>query len=104
LSFVLLINRALLTNQSGLDLIYRENGSRERELVVKKITPKSPASELQREGLKVGSVITEFDEIPVSELDEWQVLRRLSGAYGKKVIIQWQTAAGPKLSSFQLKN
>lgn len=98
------LDRALLTNQSGLDLIYRENGSRERELVVKKITPKSPASELQREGLKVGSVITEFDEIPVSELDEWQVLRRLSGAYGKKVIIQWQTAAGPKLSSFQLKN
>lgn len=80
-------------NKSGLNLVYKSIRG-DRMLVVAQIKPGSPAASLIRQGMKVGTVITQLDSQDPSELDLWQVNRRLGGAYGDRVSLQWETRSG----------
>ncbi len=69
----------------------------QRVLVVRALSPKSPAAaSLAKGGLRPGMEIEQIDDIAADELDEWQVEQRLAGAYGQAVKLSWRTRAGMK--------
>ena len=82
-------------NRTGLSLHYDfRNG--DRALLVTAIRPASPAYRALHPRMRVGHAILEIDEIPVSDLDEWQVERHLAGDYGTQVKLSWTTVISPK--------
>ncbi|MBI2711306.1 MAG: PDZ domain-containing protein [Bdellovibrio sp.] len=66
----------------------------DRYLEVRQIQPKSPAAKLLKDGLRVGTVITQIDSKDSADLDTWQVIRYLSGDYGSEISLQWETKDG----------
>lgn len=89
-------------NESGLKLKYILKDG-DRVLKVNQIRPKSAAAELVKLGLRPGSVITQVDSKDASEMDYWEVDRRLSGEYGEVVALQWMTKQGLKTASLKVK-
>ncbi len=89
-------------NTSGLRLAFEVQGG-ERVLRVVSIGSKSPAKNLIRDGLKAGTVITQVDSIPAEDIDLWEVNRRLAGAYGPQVTLQWEAKKGLKNAPIQVR-
>jgi hypothetical protein len=85
-------------NQTGLRLEYVMNKDEDRKLIVRSITKGSPAAKLEKEGLRPGSVITQFDEKEPQDIDFWEVEKRLAGEYGEWVTLQWRTKKGLKMA------
>ena len=95
--------KSILTNQSGLDLAYSFNAENDRVLRVKRIRPGSlAATQLGYEGLKVGMQVLQIDDKPTEEIDSWEIERRLSGAYGSTVTLQWKNKTGLKVAPLDL--
>ncbi|MCM2323450.1 MAG: hypothetical protein NDJ90_09335, partial [Oligoflexia bacterium] len=83
-------------NRSGLELRYVDKRG-ERQLVVAAIRKGSPAEALRKAGLKPGDVIEELDSRPATELDLWEVERRLGGVYGDTVTLLWGSEKSVKV-------
>ncbi|MGK5089771.1 hypothetical protein WDW86_19645 [Bdellovibrionota bacterium FG-2] len=82
-------------NQSGLTLKYDYRDS-ERVLLVVAIANNLPAQRLLKEGLRPGMVITEVDGKPSDEFDQWDIVRKLSGASGEQLTLTWEKKAPGK--------
>jgi hypothetical protein len=78
----------LVQNRSGLTLEFQYHNG-ERVLRVLGIHGKSEASKLPHAGIQVGTLITKIDSKDVSEMDQWEVDQRLSGAYGPTAVLEW---------------
>jgi hypothetical protein len=83
------LNTPLVQNRSGLTLEFQYHNG-ERVLRVLGFHGKSEASKLPHAGIQVGTLITKIDSKDVSEMDQWEVDQRLSGAYGPTVTLGWQ--------------
>lgn len=88
-------------NKSGLSLKYEMKGN-ERVLRVVELRPHAPSSALARAGLKAGMFVTQVDSKLIEEMDQWEVDRRLAGAYGPQVTLQWRVKKGFKVVPMQL--
>lgn len=96
------LDAPILKNQSGLHLKYfREDG--DRVLRVVEIEPSSHATALIRQGMRVGTRILRVDFQPASEMNIWDVERRLAGAFGDSVTLEWPAKKGRELKVVPLK-
>jgi len=84
------ISAPILVNRSGLELEFVLDQDGERLLRVDRIREGSPATKLQAQGLKPGSVVTRVNGVESDDLDLWQVEQLLSGASGLEVTVQWK--------------
>jgi len=95
-------NKKILKNQSGLKLAYTyKNG--ERALRVQNVHSKKASKKLIREGLKVGDYLTQVNDRLAKEMDHWEVQKYLSGDYGKKITLHWETEDGIKIVPFEVR-
>lgn len=81
-------------NRTGIGLSFGFDSDGDRVLLVSKIISGSPAEVFARAGLKTGMTIEEIDSITATDLDAWEVERRLSGVYGDTVSLKWIAADG----------
>lgn len=92
-------------DHSGLLLKYgfvKDKGDH-RGLFVEAIRPGTPAHELYKRGLRPGMMVTQLDHIDTEELDSWLVHRRLAGAFGEQVLVQWKTSQGLKMGAMKVR-
>jgi hypothetical protein len=93
-----------LTNQSGLKLQFRFNKTKDRTLYVSEIKKTSLAESLIQAGLKIGSSILSIDAKPCVDMDQWEVDQRLTGRYGKTIVLEWMSARNRvKLTPFTVR-
>jgi hypothetical protein len=89
-------------NSSGLKLSF-VMAEGERTLKVVSLVRGSRAEKLWQGGLRVGTVVSQLDSIPVEDLDQWEVDRRLSGAYAETLSIQWKDQRNLKMAPLQVR-
>lgn len=92
------IAKPVARNRSGLRVRFLEKG-KERILQVENISKATPAAELEKAGLKAGVHILKVDRKHADELDIFEIQQRLSGAYGDKVVLEWQSKTGAPVQS-----
>lgn len=89
-------------NHSGLQLVYGYHKG-ERVLRVDKVSSHGLSVTLVKAGLKPGMIITQIDQKPTEDLDQWEVDRRLSGVYADQVILQWDAKKQIKIVPFKIR-
>ena len=75
-----------------------------RRLRVDSIQVGSPAQSLALKGLKKGSVILEIDGLSVEDLNQWDVVERLSGSQGSEIRVVWAIPRGKQAATLKLSN
>lgn len=88
----------------GLKTRFELDEEEERILRVQHIVPNSPASRLQKMGLKPGDILLTLNETATDELDQWEVDRILNPVYPvsgaehlpRKIELSWRSQKGSK--------
>lgn len=96
------LEKPILENQSGLTLEY-DYLDGERVLRVTRVQKSGPVKTLLDAGLNTGMLITQVDSKPSEDIDLWEVNRRLAGAYGDTVTLQWKTRQGLKIAPLKIR-
>lgn len=91
------LQKKIRVNRSGVELKFVQVDS-DRALKVKGIKN----SKLIRDGLTLNAQVTQMDGKDVSEMDQWEVERRLSGEFGDQVVLQWKVREGLKMTLLKL--
>lgn len=89
-------------NRTGVRLAYGFVQGGDRVLRVAGLGRTPAARALEREGLRKGMIISEVDGQPATDLDLWQLDRRLAGANGGVVTLRWKTRSGMKMASLRV--
>jgi hypothetical protein len=88
--------KPLLSNQSGLELVFIQDGM-DRVLRVRSIRAKSPAARLNKLGLKAGVRIFNINGVAADEVDLWQVEELLAGREGPEVKLEIAQPGAPRM-------